>query len=160
MRFTISCIGRMKAGAERDLLDRYIDRARKIGRGLGVTDVTLTEFAESRAQRDVERKQEEASLLLDSLPPGAKLIVLDERGKSLSSVAFSQKLEMWKDESVSDIVFAIGGADGHGENLVGRADLKIAFGAMTWPHQLVRILVAEQIYRALTIQAGHPYHRA
>ena len=160
MRFTITCIGRMKAGAERDLLDRYVDRARKIGRNLGVTDVTLTEFAESRAQRDVERKQEEASLLLDSLSPGAKLIVLDERGKSLSSTAFSQKLEMWKDESVPEIVFAIGGADGHGETLVGRADLKIAFGAMTWPHQLVRILAAEQIYRALTIQAGHPYHRA
>lgn len=160
MRFTISCIGRMKAGAERDLLDRYIDRTRKIGRNLGVTDVTLTEFTESRARRDVERKQEEGSLLLNSLPPGAKLIVLDERGKSLSSVVFSQKLEMWKDESVPEIVFAIGGADGHGDNLAGRADLKIAFGAMTWPHQLVRILAAEQIYRALTIQAGHPYHRA
>lgn len=160
MRFTISCIGRMKAGAERDLLDKYVDRGRKIGRGLGVSDVTLTEFTESKAQRDIERKQEEASVLLDNLPPGAKLIVLDERGKSLSSVAFSQKLEVWKDESVPEIVFAIGGADGHGEALVGRADLKIAFGAMTWPHQLVRILVAEQIYRALTIQAGHPYHRA
>lgn len=159
MRFTISCIGRMKAGADKDLFDRYLDRARKIGRGLGVTEVALAEFPESRAQRADERKSEEAAVLLNSLPSGARLVVLDEHGKSLSSVAFSQKLEAWKDEGVQDVVFAVGGADGHGSELLGRANLKIAFGAMTWPHQLVRILLSEQIYRALTIQAGHPYHR-
>ncbi|WP_346913364.1 23S rRNA (pseudouridine(1915)-N(3))-methyltransferase RlmH [uncultured Roseibium sp.] len=93
------------------------------------------------------------------MPSGAKLVVLDEHGKSLSSLHFSRKLEGWKDEGVQDVVFAIGGADGHGAELLARADLKIAFGTMTWPHQLVRILLSEQIYRALTIQAGHPYHR-
>jgi 23S rRNA (pseudouridine1915-N3)-methyltransferase len=159
MRFTISCIGRMKSGADKDLFDRYVDRARKIGRGLGVTAVALAEFPESRAQKSDERKTEEAYALLNSMPSGAKLVVLDEHGKSLSSPDFSRQLEGWKDEGVQDVVFAIGGADGHGAELIARADLKIAFGAMTWPHQLVRILLSEQIYRALTIQTGHPYHR-
>jgi 23S rRNA (pseudouridine1915-N3)-methyltransferase len=159
MRFIIACIGRMKSGADKDLFDRYVERARKTGRGLGVTAVTVSETSESRAQRASDRKAEEAASLEAVLPPGAKLVVLDEHGKSVSSMAFSAKLEAWKDEGIQDVVFAIGGADGHGANLIARADLKIAFGAMTWPHQIVRILLAEQIYRALTIQSGHPYHR-
>ncbi|QFT34470.1 23S rRNA (pseudouridine(1915)-N(3))-methyltransferase RlmH [Roseibium porphyridii] len=159
MRFTLSCIGRMKAGADKDLFDRYLDRARKSGRGLGITGVSLSEHPESRAQRPEDRKAEEAKVIQQSLPPGARLIVLDEHGKNLTSPAFSQKLEGWKDEGISEVVFAIGGADGHGQELLERADLKLALGAMTWPHQIARILLAEQIYRAITIQAGHPYHR-
>ena len=159
MRFFIACIGRMKAGADKDLFDRYIDRARKMGRGMGVTEISLVEHPESRAQTADERKSEEASVLLNGVPSGARLVVLDEHGKSFPSIAFSQKLEDWKNEGAQDVVFAIGGADGHGAGLLARADLKIAFGAMTWPHQMVRIMLSEQIYRALTIQAGHPYHR-
>lgn len=159
MRFSIACIGRMKAGADKDLFDRYIDRARKMGRGMGVTEVSLTEYAESRAHSSDERKSEEASVLLNGMPSGSRLVVLDEHGKSMSSTAFSQKLEDWKNDSIQNVVFAIGGADGHGPELLARADLKITFGAMTWPHQMVRIMLSEQIYRALTIQAGHPYHR-
>ncbi|MBD8892452.1 23S rRNA (pseudouridine(1915)-N(3))-methyltransferase RlmH [Roseibium litorale] len=159
MRFTIACVGRMKSGADKELFDRYLDRARKTGRGLGVTAVALQELPESRAQRAADRKTEEAAALEAAIPQNARVVVLDEHGKSISSTDFSARLEAWKDDGVPDVVFAIGGADGHGEQLLARADLKIAFGAMTWPHQIVRILLAEQIYRALTIQSGHPYHR-
>lgn len=159
MRFTLFCIGKMKAGADKELFDRYIDRARKTGRGLGVTEVILSEMPESRAQRADDRKAEEARGILAALNAGARLVVLDENGKNLTSPAFSQKLEAWKDEGVPDVVFAIGGADGHGQEVLSRADLKLALGAMTWPHQIARILLAEQIYRAMTIQSGHPYHR-
>jgi len=160
MRLKIGCIGKMKAGAEKDLFDRYIDRARKSGRPCGVTDVTLVEYPESRAQRAEDRKREEAQQLLGQLDSKARLVVLDEHGKSLTSEAFSSKLFSWGDDGVSEIMFAIGGADGHGEELLQRADLKIALGAMTWPHQIVRILLAEQIYRSITIRSGHPYHRS
>jgi 23S rRNA (pseudouridine1915-N3)-methyltransferase len=159
MRLTLSCIGRMKSGADKDLFDRYVDRARKTGRSLGITDVNLKETPESRAQRAGERKTEEAKVILQSLSAGARLVVLDENGKNLTSPAFSDKLENWKNEGVPEIAFAIGGADGHGPEILDRADLKLALGSMTWPHQIARILLAEQIYRAMTIQSGHPYHR-
>jgi len=159
MRISLLCIGRMKAGADKDLLDRYLDRARKAGRALGVADVSVVELAESRAQRTEDRKSEEARTILQAVPAGAKLVVLDENGKHLTSPAFSARMETWKDESVADIVFTIGGADGHGQEVLARADLKLALGAMTWPHQIARILLCEQIYRAITIQSGHPYHR-
>lgn len=160
MRLKIGCIGRMKSGAEKDLFDRYVDRARKSGRPIGVNDVALVEFPESRASRSLDRKREEADALLGQLDSKSKLIVLDEHGKSLSSEVFSSKLFSWVDDGVGEIVFAIGGADGHGDDILQRADLKLAMGAMTWPHQLVRILLAEQIYRAITIRSGHPYHRS
>ncbi|MEM8701522.1 MAG: 23S rRNA (pseudouridine(1915)-N(3))-methyltransferase RlmH [Pseudomonadota bacterium] len=160
MRFTLSCVGKMKAGAEKDLLERYLDRARKTGRGLGITDVRVVELPESRAQRPDDRKSEEAGALLGSVSGAARIVALDENGRNLTSADFSQRLENWKDQGVFDVVFAIGGADGHGSELLARADLKLALGAMTWPHQIARILLAEQIYRALTIQSGHPYHRA
>jgi len=159
MRFTLFCIGRMKSGADKDLFDRYMDRARKTGRGLGVTEITLHEMPESRAQRPHDRKSDEARGILAARAGGARLVVLDENGRNISSPAFSEALEAWKDEGVPEVVFAIGGADGHGQEVLSRADLKLAFGAMTWPHQIARILLAEQIYRAMTIQSGHPYHR-
>ncbi|ALV26652.1 23S rRNA (pseudouridine(1915)-N(3))-methyltransferase RlmH [Pannonibacter phragmitetus] len=159
MRYVIAAVGRMKSGPERELLDRYLDRARKTGRALGVTAVDVTETVESRAQRTEDRKAEEAQVLLSGLHPRARLIALDETGKTMASPAFAEVLRGWMDEGCPEIVLAIGGADGHGPDLLARADLKLAFGAMTWPHQIVRILVAEQVYRALTIQSGHPYHR-
>lgn len=159
MRFTLTCVGKMKAGAEKDLLDRYLDRARKTGRGLGISDVRVVELAESRAQRPEDRKAEEAQALLGTVAGSARIVALDENGKNLTSADFSLKLESWKDQGISDVMFAIGGADGHGQALIARADLKLALGAMTWPHQIARILLAEQIYRAMTIQSGHPYHR-
>ena len=158
MRLTIAAVGRMKAGPERDLLDRYVDRAAKQGRGLGLTRVEIRETPESRAARAEDRRAEEAALLLDGLADKACVVALDERGRTMDSDAFAAFLGARIDEG-RDLAVLIGGADGHGEAVRARADLVLAFGAMTWPHQIVRILAAEQIYRATTILAGHPYHR-
>lgn len=158
-RVTIAAVGRMKAGPERELLDRYIDRAAKQGRGLGITRVEVREIAESRATRADDRRAEEAAGLLDGCGDEATVIALDERGRTMGSDAFAAHLGARIDEG-RDVVIVIGGADGHGDKLRARADLVLAFGAMTWPHQIVRILAAEQLYRATTILAGHPYHRA
>lgn len=159
MRLTIAAVGRMKAGPERELLDRYVDRAAKQGRGLGLTRVEVRETAESRAARPDDRRAEEATALLDGLAERTAVIALDERGRTMESDAFAAFLGARIDEG-RDVAVLIGGADGHGEAVRARADLVLAFGAMTWPHQIVRILAAEQIYRATTILAGHPYHRA
>jgi len=158
MRILIAAVGRLKAGPDRALIERYIDRASQAGRSLGLT-LSVREFVESRAQRADERMAQEAATLLSALPDGAILVALDERGETPSSAAFAKRVGDWRDQGARDLVFAIGGPDGHGDAIRKRADLKLAFGAMTWPHQIVRILLAEQIYRAATILAGHPYHR-
>lgn len=159
VRITIAAVGRMKAGPERELLDRYLDRAGKQGRPLGVTRVEVREIPESRGVRAEDRKAEEADALLAGLPEGARVIVLDETGRTMTSQAFADDLAATLAVG-RDLAVLIGGADGHGPAALARADLRLAFGAMTWPHQIVRILAAEQIYRATTILAGHPYHRA
>ncbi|MTI43786.1 23S rRNA (pseudouridine1915-N3)-methyltransferase [Roseibium hamelinense] len=159
MRFTIACIGRMKAGAEKQLCDRYIERAVKTGRSVGITAVTVSEHAESRQQRVPDRKSDEAQVMLSGLTPGAKLVVLDEAGRGMSSSEFCNMLARWRDDGIPEVVFAIGGADGHGEAVLTRANKRLALGPMTWPHQIARVLLAEQIYRATTILTGHPYHR-
>lgn len=158
MRITIAAIGRMKSGPDRLLVERYIERATQAGRSLGLT-MNLRELPESRAGRAEERMAQEAAALLDAIPDDAILIALDERGETQTSAAFSQRLGAWRDGGVRDVVFAIGGADGHGEAVRKRAQARLAFGAMTWPHQIVRLLLAEQVYRAMTILSGHPYHR-
>ena len=159
MRMTIAGIGRMKAGADRELFERYLERARKAGRALGLGGPDLTELPESRAQRAAERKQAEAESLLATLPAPRILVALDEGGSAMASEKFAERIGRWRDEGAGNLVFAIGGADGHGRALLEAADLTLAFGPMTWPHQLVRIMMAEQIYRAISILSGHPYHR-
>lgn len=159
MRVIIAAVGRMKAGPERELLDRYVDRAAKQGRALGIGRVDLREIAESRAARAEDRKTEEGAALIAGLAETTAVIVLDERGTTMGSEAFAADLGRRIGEG-RDVALLIGGADGHGEAVRARADLLLAFGAMTWPHQIVRILVAEQLYRATTILSGHPYHRA
>ena len=159
MRVTIAAVGRMKAGPERDLLDRYVDRTAKQGRGLGITRLDLRETSESRSPRAEDRKAEEAAALLDGLAERTAVVALDERGRTMDSDTFAAWIGTRIDEG-RDLAVLIGGADGHGEAVRARADLVLAFGAMTWPHQIVRILAAEQLYRATTILAGHPYHRA
>ncbi|SDU47875.1 23S rRNA (pseudouridine(1915)-N(3))-methyltransferase RlmH [Stappia sp. ES.058] len=160
MRVHIACIGRLKNGPERTLFERYEDRIGKAGRGVSVGPLSVTELGESRAQRDDDRKAEEARALLAAMPAGAVIIALDEAGKTLSSAAFSHELLRLRDAGTGDIVFAIGGPDGHGNALLEAARVTLAFGPMTWPHQIARVLLAEQIYRAITIASGHPYHRA
>ncbi len=160
MRVILTAIGRLKAGPERDLCARYMERAAASARSIGLTGVDLRELEEGRARRAEDRKVEEARAVRAQIPPGARLILLDERGKNLTSEAFAQDLARSRDAGAPGFVIAIGGPDGFDPDLRAQADLVAAFGAMTWPHQLVRIMAAEQIYRAITILSGHPYHRA
>ncbi|WP_321500000.1 23S rRNA (pseudouridine(1915)-N(3))-methyltransferase RlmH [Breoghania sp.] len=159
MRLVIAGIGKMKAGADRELVDRYLERARKAGRAIGFSGPDLTELPEARAPRADDRKQAEAESLLATMPSPRILVALDEHGRTMPSQDFAQRVGRWRDDGAGALVFAIGGADGHGRALLQQADLKLAFGPMTWPHQMVRIMLAEQIYRAISILSGHPYHR-
>jgi 23S rRNA (pseudouridine1915-N3)-methyltransferase len=153
-------VGRLKSGPERELVARYAERCAAGGRKVGLTAFDLREIEESRARRPEDRKAEEAQALGNLLPPGAKLVCLDERGKTLDSEAFAGKMGDWRDGGAPACAVVIGGPDGLDPEFRARADLVLAFGAMTWPHQLVRALAAEQLFRAMTILAGHPYHRA
>ena len=158
MRIIIAAIGRLKAGPERELFDRFVERATAAGRRLGLS-LVIREFPESRAATAALRQDQEAAALLQAFPARAVLVALDEKGRALTSAGFAERLAKWRDSGVEDLVFALGGADGHGAALAGRAGLTLAFGTMTWPHQLARVMLAEQIYRAVTILANHPYHR-
>jgi len=158
MLITIAAVGKLKAGPERELFDRYVARATAAGRSLGLT-FAIREFAESRAASAPARKDQEAASLLAMLTPGAALVALDEGGKNLDSRTFAERLARWRDDGAGEIVMAIGGPDGHGAALIEKSSLRLAFGPMTWPHQLARLLLAEQLYRAMTILSGHPYHR-
>ena len=159
MKLAIIAVGRLKDGAERDLVERYAERARTIGRGLGLASVQLLEIAESRARREADRRAEEAAAILDRAASSV-VVAFDERGKSVSSEAFSTRIQGWRNEGRGALSFVIGGPDGLGHEVREAADLVLSFGRLTLPHQLVRVLVAEQVYRAMTILAGHPYHRA
>ena len=158
MKISVLAVGRLKSGPERELHDRYRERAVRAGRALGI-GLDVREIAESSARNPATRKDEEAALILAALPSGATPVALDERGRALDSRAFADRIAGWRDSGVRDLGIAIGGADGLGDAVLERADLRLAFGAMTWPHQVVRILLAEQVYRAVTILSGHPYHR-
>ncbi|GGD97114.1 ribosomal RNA large subunit methyltransferase H [Aureimonas endophytica] len=160
MRVTVAAVGRMKAGLERELAQRYFDRLAKAGGAIGLDYAGLLEETESRAQTVAERKRDEAGRLLAALPDKAALCLLDETGKTFSSEEFANRLATIRDEGQRDLAILIGGPDGLDPELRARARLVVAFGAMTWPHQIVRILLAEQLYRAATILSGHPYHRA
>jgi len=159
LRILIAAIGKLKSGPERELCDRYLDRAQKSGRPLGLTRIDVREWPESRAGRNDDRKAEEALTLASELPEGAMVVLLDEHGSNPTSVDFANLIADHRDKGIADLVFVIGGPDGHGPQMIARAHKTIAFGAMTWPHQVIRILLAEQIYRATTILSGHPYHR-
>ncbi len=160
MRLVLACVGRLKAGAERDLVARYVERARASGRALGFGDVQMLEIAESSARRAEDRMAEEGTALLAACPAGSFLVALDPRGRHLSSEDLSARLGAERDAGRPAICLIIGGADGLSDAVRARAGVLLAFGAATFPHQLVRVMLAEQIYRAMTILSGHPYHRA
>lgn len=160
MRIILPCIGRMKAGAERELVTRYLDRAKATGRGLGLSGFDVAEFPESGARRAEDRMAEEALALLSVLPTSARLCVLDPRGRNLSSEDFSARLRSEADSGSAAMACIIGGPDGLAPSLREKADILLSYGAATFPHQLVRVMLAEQLYRATTILSGHPYHRA
>jgi 23S rRNA (pseudouridine1915-N3)-methyltransferase len=159
MRIVVAAVGRLKAGAERELAERYRDRAAKSGRALGIRDVEIIEVRDSRAREAERRILEESIALASVMPDGAVRVSLDGRGDNLTSDAFAGRLRSWNAVGRGSVFFAIGGADGLGEAMRSRADLILALGTLTWPHQLVRIMLLEQIYRAFTILSGHPYHR-
>ncbi|MFN7102183.1 MAG: 23S rRNA (pseudouridine(1915)-N(3))-methyltransferase RlmH [Pseudorhizobium sp.] len=159
MRISLFAVGRLKAGPEKDLASRYLDRFAKAGPAIGLELVRVTEVPESKASNAETRKRDEAAALEKALPEGALLLLLDERGKSLDSEAFADTLGRFRDSGKRDLMVAVGGADGLDPALYARADMVLNLGSMTWPHQLVRILIAEQLYRAVTILSGHPYHR-
>ena len=159
MRLIVVSIGRLKQGPERELAERYRERFDDIGRKLGFRGLEIHEISESRARDAATRMAEEAAAIAALAPEKYVLIAMDERGKSIDSVAFAQALGRFRDEA-KDVIFVIGGADGLSPELRRMAKLTIAFGAATWPHQMVRVMLLEQIYRAATILSGHPYHRA
>lgn len=159
MRIGLIAVGRMKDGPERLLVSRYLSRAAGAGKPLGLTGFAVTELPESRASSAEARKEQEGRAILAALPAGALLLALDERGRSLSSPAFADRIAAWRDDGRPAMTLVIGGADGLSPEIRDRSELVLSFSPMTWPHQLVRILVAEQLYRATTILSGHPYHR-
>jgi len=160
VRIGLLAVGRLKAGPERELASRYTERYDALARRIGLHPLEVREIDESRARRPEARRAEESKTLVAMLPPAQRLLVLDERGRHVSSAAFAQMLAEARDAGSEALTLLIGGPDGIDEALRERASLVVAFGAMTWPHQLVRVLLAEQLYRAATILSGHPYHRA
>jgi 23S rRNA (pseudouridine1915-N3)-methyltransferase len=145
MRIVVAAIGRLKQGPERELAERYRKRAADAGRRAGDT---------------ARRMLEESIAVANLIPERAITVILDARGESLSSEAFAGRLHEWRQQDNPAVVFIIGAADGLAPSLMEKASLAIAFGVATWPHQLIRIMLLEQLYRAVTILAGHPYHRA
>jgi len=160
MRLLVISIGRLKHGPERELTERYRERFDDIGGKLGFRGLDIKEIAESRARDAATRMSEEAAAISAAIPAKSVLVALDERGDNIDSPGFARHLGRWRDEQVANTIFAIGGADGLSPDLRRMAKLVLAFGSATWPHQMVRIMLLEQIYRAATILAGHPYHRA
>lgn len=155
---TLLAVGRLKAGPERDLFERYWTRLKPLASSLGFSDPRVVELRESSARQPGQRKAEEAKALLERLDAGAFLIALDERGKAITTADLSSRLSTLKDDGRA-LAFVIGGPDGLDGSVRQRADLTISFGAMTMPHQIVRALAAEQLYRCATVLSGHPYHR-
>ncbi len=155
MRVHICAVGRLRAGPEKTLIDDYLTRFDRTGRALGLGPARIIEVEDKKNAGMAA----EAALLRKSVPKGAVICTLDERGKVISSPDFSNKLGQWRDNGQQDLVFVIGGADGIDPSLRAEADFSISFGKMVWPHMMVRLMLAEQIYRAATIQSGSPYHR-
>ena len=155
MRVEIRAIGRIKAGPERELVDQYMDRANGVGRGIGLGPVSEREL-DTRTLKD---KAAETQALIADMPAGALVFALDETGKPMSSLDFARVIETARDDGARDLVFLIGGADGHNRPALPQGARMLSFGKATWPHKLVRVMLAEQIYRAASVMAGAPYHR-
>ncbi len=156
MRVHIIAVGRLRAGPEKDLVDDYLTRFERSGRALGLGPVRVIEVEDRKGGG----MQAEAELLGKAVPDGAVLAMLDERGRVESSPDFAQRLAGWRDQGRGDLALLIGGADGIDPTLRAAADHSISLGKMVWPHMLVRVMLAEQLYRAASILAGSPYHRA
>ena len=159
MRLTIAAVGRSRESPEQALTDLYVERARAMAPKLGISKLELVIVDTSRAASADARMQEEAEKISSKLAAGMHRIALDEAGRTMSSEAFARRLRQLADSGMRDIVFIIGGPDGLAPSLRDGAEERLAFGPQTWPHLLVRAMLAEQIYRAFAILSGHPYHR-
>lgn len=159
MRIIVAAIGRLKKGPETELSDRYRKRVSQTARALGLRDIDIIEIRESRADDAGKRMLEESIALANVIPPKAAVVLLDQRGENLDSASLAGQIAKWRAEDRPAAVFIIGGADGLAPSLRDKASLRLSFGAATWPHQLVRAMLLEQLYRAATILTGHPYHR-
>jgi 23S rRNA (pseudouridine1915-N3)-methyltransferase len=159
LRIAVIAVGRLKQGPERELAERYRKRAADTGRAAGLVGLDVIEIRESRAADAQRRMLEESIAIANVLPERAVMVLLDQRGESMSSSSFAGRLQAWRAENKPAVVFVIGGHDGLASTLREKADAAIAFGPATWPHQLLRIMLLEQVYRAVTIMVGHPYHR-
>ncbi len=159
MRLIVGAVGRLKSGAERTLFEKYRDRFEAAGKQLGLSPVIWHEIDESRAASAAKRSTEEGAALLKLVRDADVVIALDERGKMLSSTGFAQLIGKIRDEGAKTAALLIGGADGQAPDVRDKARVCLSLGPMTLPHQLARVVLAEQLYRAATILAGHPYHR-
>lgn len=160
MRITVISVGKLKPGPERQLCDRYAERFAGISRSCGFSDFRLVELGESPQRRPADRMADEARHILEAIPAESRLILLDERGKTPTSEDFAHYLRGAREQGAAQMTLVIGGPDGLAEDLRKRADLVMSFGKLTLPHQIVRALLFEQLYRAATILTGHPYHRS
>ena len=155
---TIVAVGRIPKGPERDLVDRYVGRVEQISGRLGIK-LNVRELPQSRLGRAPDRVADEASAIEAAIPTGARRIAMDEKGTSIDSNAFAERIRRWRDDAVGDVALVIGGPDGLASQIVESSEMVLAFGRMSWPHQLVRGMLTEQLYRTMTIISGHPYHR-
>jgi 23S rRNA (pseudouridine1915-N3)-methyltransferase len=160
MRIVVAAVGRLKQGSETELSERYRKRVAQTGRQLGLRDIEIIEIRESRAADAGKRMLEESIALANVIPQDAAVVLLDSLGENLDSIGFATQLAKWRANGRPAVVFLIGGADGLAASLREKTELRLSFGAATWPHQLVRVMLLEQLYRSMTILAGHPYHRA
>ena len=160
MRLLIAAVGKLKQDPERELVVHYLGRAASAGRSLGFSHFDIVEIPESRAATAALRAQAEAGLLLAKSASTHDIAALDPRGEQLDSEAFAKMLGRLRDDGKPGLTFVIGGADGLGNDLLDKAQRRLSLGPMTLPHGLARVVLAEQLYRAMTILAGHPYHRA
>ena len=155
----IAAVGRLKSGPERDLAERYLKRAAQAGRSIGLTGFDIIEIRESRADNAARRMLEESIAIANVIPERAVDRAPGRARREHAERSFAGRLQAWRTEDRPAVVFMIGGADGLAPALRDKSKLTIGFGAATWPHQLVRVMLLEQLYRAVTILSGHPYHR-
>ncbi len=160
MRLLIAAVGKLKDGAERELYVRYSERLAALSRQAALGPIELIELPESRAGSAAERQADEAIRLMKAAAKAEVLVALDENGQDYSSPAFAQLLRKNSDQGRSLLAFLVGGADGHGVDVLQKSHIKLSLGSMTLPHGLARVVLAEQLYRSATLITGHPYHRA
>lgn len=160
MRIVVAAVGRLKQGPERELAERYAKRVLALGRNAGVSAFDIIEIRESRARDAGRRRLEESIAIANVIPEDGVAVIVDERGENMSSSSFAGRLQGWRASNTPFVAFIVGGHDGVAPSLREKSHLALAFGAATWPHQLIRIMLLEQLYRAFTILSGHPYHRS